>query len=188
MDFDNRDTRSGEVRPAFQGGSDGAPPSARDHHERVTLKGNGRGRCFSERSHYNAERIVIPFPSGPKLPPYARRVVALRRTRETLLEVLTGSAAMDEAARRFELEAKYGDPPTSFVALPFERNPSAYDWTFAAGMDVAIITVGRPETDISLLHAASLVLTAGASHAVVRLLARVEILRRDEGGRIWKLH
>ncbi|MGX2030902.1 MULTISPECIES: hypothetical protein [Methylocaldum] len=187
MDFDNRDGRPGELRPAFQGGSDGAPPSARGHHEQATLKGNGRGRCFSEQSHYNAERIVIPFPAGPKLPPYGRRVVALRRTRETL-SILTGSAAMDEAARRFELEAKYGDPPTLFVCLPFERNPSGYDWTFCRGLDVAIVSAGTSESDISLLHLAGLVLAAGAAHVVVRLAARIEILRRDDGGAVWRMH
>jgi hypothetical protein len=184
----NHDGRTGEVRPAFQGGSDGTPPSHQDHHEQATLKGNDRGRCFSEQSHYNAERIVIPFPAGPKLPPYGRRVVALRRTRETLLEVWTGSAAMDEAARRYELEAKYGDPPTSFVALPFERNPSGYEWDFARGLDVAIVTFGQPETDVSLLHLAGLVLAAGAAHVVVRLAARIEILRRDDRGAVWRMH
>jgi|GEM_PF-4102098 hypothetical protein len=190
MDFDNRDTRSGEVRPAFQGGSDGAPPSARDHHERVTQRGSGRGRCFSEPGHYTANRrVVVPFPVGLKLPPsYGRRVVALRRTRETLLEVLTGSAAMDEAARRFELEAKYGDPPSLFAALPYQRNASGYDWSFCLELDVAIITVGRPETDISLLHLAQLVLEAGAGTVVVRLAQGLEILRRDAFGVTWRMY
>jgi hypothetical protein len=35
---------------------------------------------------------------------------------------------------------------------------------------------------------AGVVLAAGAAHVVVRLAARIEILRRDDRGAIWKLH
>ncbi|WP_077728233.1 hypothetical protein [Methylocaldum sp. 14B] len=134
---------------------------------------------------------VIPFPreARPKYPPYGSRVAALRRqSADTLLTVLTGSAAMDEAARRFALDAKYGDPPSLFVSMPFERPPGAYDWTFAVGMDVAICTEGKPETDITMLTLARLLLEAGAAHVVVNLSQRIEILRRDERGQIWRAH
>ena len=101
---------------------------------------------------------------------------------------------MDEAERRYRDDLGRLDefeqirPQTLWVALPHERNPSSYSWDFARGLDVAIVTVGRPETDVSLLHLAGVVLAAGAAHVVVRLAARIEILRRDDGGAVWRMH
>ncbi len=101
---------------------------------------------------------------------------------------------MDEAECRYHDDLGRLDefdkikPQTLWAALPFARNPSEYDWDFARGLDVAIVTFGQPETDVSLLYLAGLVLAAGAAHVVVRLAARVEILRRDDGGAVWRMH
>lgn len=127
MDYSNRDTRPGELRPAFHGGSDGAPPSARDHHERVTQRGSGRGRCFSEQRHSNPRN---------RLPPYARRLTDDRRNS---LAVLVGSAAWDRA----KSETWF---PGRKVLLPPGEHPSSFDWSLASGFpDAVIVAVGDPE-------------------------------------------
>jgi hypothetical protein len=101
---------------------------------------------------------------------------------------------MDEAECRYHDDLGRLDefdkikPQTLWTALPFARNPSEYDWDFCARLDVAIVTFGTPETDISLLHLAGVVLAAGAAHVVVRLAARIEILRRDDRGAVWRMH
>jgi hypothetical protein len=145
------------------------------------------------RSHHN----VIPFPGQArrKYPPYAARVVAIRRpSDDRTLTLLTGSGAMDEAECRYRDDLgrldEFGQirPQTLWSALPYERNPSGYEWDFCARLDVAIVTFGTPETDISLLHLAGVVLAAGAAHVVVRLAERIEILRRDDGGAVWRMH
>lgn len=140
---------------------------------------------------------VIPFPrqARRKYPPYAARVVAIRRpSDDRTLTILTGSGAMDEAEQRYdEDQSRWNEydefnPQTLWAALPYERNPNGYDWDFARGLDVAIVTFGQPETDVSLLYLAGLVLAAGAAHVVVRLAARIEILRRDDRGAVWRMH
>ncbi|WP_434112984.1 hypothetical protein [Methylocaldum sp. GT1TLB] len=140
---------------------------------------------------------MIPFPrqARRKYPPYAARVVAIRRTADDrTLTILTGSGAMHEAECRYHDDLgrldEFGQirPQTLWAALPYERNPSGYEWDFCAGLDVAIVTFGTPETDISLLHLAGVVLAASAAHVVVRLAARIEILRRDDGGAVWRMH
>jgi hypothetical protein len=140
---------------------------------------------------------VVRFPrqARRKYPPYAGRVAAIRRTADDrTLTILTGSGAMNEAECRYHDDWGRLDefdkikPQTMWAALPYERNPSGYEWDFCARLDVAIVTFGRPETDVSLLHLAGVVLAAGAAHVVVRLAARIEILRRDDRGAIWRMH
>jgi hypothetical protein len=145
----------------------------------------------------NPNHNVVRFPGQArrKYPPYASRVASIRRTADDrTLTLLTGSGAMDEAECRYHDDLgrldEFGQirPQTLWAALPFARNPSEYDWDFCARLDVAIVTFGTPETDISLLHLAGVVLAAGAAHVVVRLAARIEILRRDDRGAVWRMH
>jgi hypothetical protein len=140
---------------------------------------------------------VIPFPcqARRKYPPYAGRVAAIRRpSDDRTLTLLTGSGAMDEAECRYHDDLGRLDefdkikPQTLWAALPFERNPSGYEWDFCRGLDVAIVSAGTSESDISLLHLAGVVLAAGAAHVVVNLSQRIEILRRDDGGAVWRMH
>jgi hypothetical protein len=148
-----------------------------------------------KRPAHGHSNVIQLSGQARKYPPYGSRVAAIRRpSDDRVLTLLTGSGAMDEAEWRYRDDLGRLDEydrirsQTLWAALPFGRNPSGYDWDFARGLDVAIVTFGQPETDVSLLHLAGLVLSAGAAHVVVRLAARVEILRRDEGGRIWLLH
>lgn len=145
--------------------------------------------------HGHSNVIQFPRQARRKYPPYGSRVAAIRRTADDrTLTLLTGSEAMNEAECRYHDDLgrldEFGQikPQTLWAALPYERNPSGYEWDFARGLDVAIVTVGQPETDVSLLHLAGVVLAAGAAHVVVRLAARIEILRRDDGGAVWRMH
>jgi hypothetical protein len=157
--------------------------------------GHPQPRANIKAGTRNNNVVRFPGQARRKYPPYGCRVAALRRpSDDRTMTLLTGSSAMHEAECRYHDDLGRLDesgkirPQTLWAALPYERNPSSYSWDFCGGLDVAIVTVGQPETDVSLLHLVGLVLAAGAAHVVVRLAERIEILRRDDGGAVWKLH
>jgi hypothetical protein len=148
----------------------GAPPPNRARDFRNTV----------ERNFTNLPPIEKP------LPPFAASIKWKRcQAQSRTLFVKCGSDARRVAQAEMEDEQMWsGDRPSLFAVLPFGELPSRYDWKFADGLDVAITNYGRPETDITLLHIAKLVLEAGARVVVVVLENDMRLLTLQRGT-IW---
>lgn len=122
-----------------------------------------------------------------RLPPFASSIPWKRASAASpTISVLTGEKAMEHGFDRVHSEAKYSDVDSLFAVLPFNKDPRWFDWGFTDERTVAIMFIGSPETDKTLLTLARCLLECGAAIVAVPLANALEIFMRDRD-RVWRL-